>query len=175
MPRTPIPLVIEDSSAFADNLRKSWPSELPGHLAALHLVARAAGYRSWQAVKAAQPEPDVPDDASAKRVTLALRVFDADGRMIRWPKGHAVQRLCLAAFWSRLPSRRDMTEKEVNEALQATERFGDYVLLRRSLIDHGFATRTADGKTYRRVERKPDVAERAIIRALSERWVAEAM
>jgi len=174
MPRTPRPLVIEDVSQFADALRRAWPEDAPGHLAAMNLVARAAGYRSWQALKATSPVSGPASEAETRRVGQALRVFDAAGLMLRWPKGHAVQGLCLAALWARLPARRDLSESEVNEVLRAGESFGDHVLLRRSLIDHGLVRRTADGAVYRRVERQPDAAERLVIRALSERWQAEA-
>ncbi|MGR3513690.1 MAG: DUF2087 domain-containing protein [Paracoccaceae bacterium] len=174
MSRTPIPLVIEDVSQFADALRRAWPDEPPGHLKTMNLVARAAGYRSWQVLKATAPVPEQASDDELRRVNLALRVFDAEGRMDRWPKGYAVQRLCLVAFWSRIPSHRDLTEREINAVLKQGEVFGDHVLLRRSLIDHGLVKRTKDGAVYRRIERRPDAAERTVIRTLSERWQAHA-
>lgn len=72
-------------------------------------------------------------------------------------------------MWACLPDRRDLTEAEVNAVLSDHETFGDHVLLRRSLIDHGYATRSTDGARYRRRGRTPDAEERAVIRALSER------
>ena len=99
----------------------------------------------------------------------ALAVFDDQARMTRWPLKTSVQRLCLAWFWTRLPDRTDMTERDVNAILQANEVFGDHVLLRRCLIEHRMATRTVDGATYRRMGRAPDAEERAVIKALSER------
>jgi len=57
MSRTPLPLVIEDVSQFADALRRAWPDEPPGHLKTMNLLARAAGYRSWQVLKATAPVP----------------------------------------------------------------------------------------------------------------------
>lgn len=175
MPRTPLPLVIEDFSSFADALRREWPETPPGHLSALNLVARAAGYRSWQVLKAITPQPEKLSDNDMRRVGLALRVFDPQGRMIRWPKGYAVQRLCLAAFWARIPSQRDLSERDVNAILKNGETFGDHVLLRRSLIDHGLVRRKNDGSLYRRIERRPETAERMVIRTLSERWNATAL
>ncbi|MEL7149418.1 MAG: DUF2087 domain-containing protein [Pseudomonadota bacterium] len=170
MSRTPLPLVIEDVAKFADALRRDWPDAPPGHLSAMNLVARAAGYRSWQVLKATTPTPDVASDEELRRVQLALRVFDAQGRMHRWPKGHAVQGLCLAVFWSRIPSHRDLREKEINAILKQGEVFGDHVLLRRSLVDHGLVRRTNDGFVYRRVERRPGTAELSLIRTVSARW-----
>lgn len=172
MTRTPLPLIIEDAAQFADHLRANWPETPPGHLATLNLVAKAAGYRSWQALRATTSEPTAAAPEDDKRIASALRVFDDMGRMTRWPTGHAVQRLCLATFWARLPARRELTEREVNDVLKSGETFGDHVLLRRSLIDHGLAKRATDGSTYRRIERTPDAAERAVIREISERQFA---
>ncbi len=172
MPRTPLPLVIEDASRFADALRQNWPETSPGHLQAMNVVARAAGYRSWQVLKATTPAPMDASDDDLRRVQLALRVFDSAGLIIRWPKGYLIQRLCIAAIWSRVPSNRDLTEREINAQLKSCETFGDHVLLRRSLIDHRFMKRTTDGSIYRRIERSPTPAERVMIRSLSERWAA---
>ena len=172
MPRTPLPLVIEDISHFTDALRRNWPAEPPGHQSALSLVAKAAGYRSWQALKGTAPTRIAPNTDEMRRTRLALRVFDDFGRMTRWPKGHAVQGLCLAAFWARIPARQDLSESQVNTVLRAGETFGDHVLIRRSLIDHGMVSRTLDGSVYRRVEKQPSAAELTVIRTLSERWHA---
>jgi hypothetical protein len=172
MPRTQLPLVIEDLSQFADALRRTWPETPPGHQSALSVVARAAGYRSWQSLKGSVPIAESIGTAELRRVSLALRVFDDAGRMTRWPKGHAVQGLCLSAFWARLPARRDLSEKDVNAILKSGETFGDHVLVRRSLIDHGMVRREIDGSVYRRVERRPTAAELSVIRTLAERWHA---
>ncbi|MEM7719081.1 MAG: DUF2087 domain-containing protein [Pseudomonadota bacterium] len=161
-------------SKFAEALRTAWPDARPTHLSAMNLVARAAGYRSWNVLKASAPPPSAIAEEEARRINLALRVFDATGRMTRWPKGYLVQGLCLVAFWSRIPSHRDLTERQINAILKDGEVFGDHVLLRRSLIDHGLMRRSNDGSVYRRVERKPSTAERFMIRALSERWSAHA-
>ncbi len=171
MSRSPLPLVIEDVSAFATALRKSWPDDPPGQSQALTLIARAAGYRNHQHLKADVGQDDPPDKASQKRIQDALRVFDERGVMQRWPKKTSVQRLCLLWFWSRLPARQDLTEAEVNAILQAGEAFGDHVLLRRSLIDGRLVQRTNDGRVYRRLEAAPTPEERQVIRALSERQV----
>lgn len=172
MTRSPIPLVIDDLSHFATHLRNHWPATPVAQTEALALIAQAAGYRNHQHLKATQP-PDPPLDKQAlNRVKAALSVFDDGARMIRWPQRTSVQRLCLAWFWSRLPDRIEMSEKDVNAILKAGEIFGDHVLLRRSLIDHGLAKRALDGSSYRRIGRKPDAEERAVIRHLSERTLA---
>ena len=171
MTRAPIPLVIDDLSHFATHLRTHWPARPVAQTEALALIARAAGYRNHQHLKAAQPMEPPLDKQALNRVKAALSVFDSDARMVRWPQRASVRRLCMAWFWSRLPDRIAMTEKDVNTILKANEVFGDHVLLRRSLIDHGLAKRTLDGSSYRRIGRRPDAEERAVIRNLSERIV----
>ena len=153
MPKEVTPLFIADVSAFTRTLRNSLSNqqEVPGHAAMLALVAKAAGYRNHQHLRSTRSEPAL-DELALKR---AKRVFDAYGRMMRWPKQTKVQGLCLWPFWARLPSHRDMAEPEVNAVLQEGLSFNDHVLLRRSLIDHSLATRSTDGSIYRRVERKP--------------------
>lgn len=171
----PIPLVIEDVSQFARSLRKLWPDEPPGHAQMLALVAKAAGYRNHQALKAdlgIEP-PEVPlGDLEQRRLRDALRVFDLEGQMTRWPQKTSVQGLSLAAFWASLPARRSLTEKEVNACIKSGETFGDHVMIRRALIEHNMVTRAIDGTDYRRVERRPTQLERLLIRAISERKLA---
>ncbi|WP_438956218.1 DUF2087 domain-containing protein [Cognatiyoonia sp.] len=75
----------------------------------------------------------------------------------------------MAWFWNLLPAKTDLIETQVNEIVQNAERFGDHVLIRHSLIDHGLVTRTRDGRTYRRIEQSPTSEARTVIRALSER------
>jgi hypothetical protein len=113
-------------------------------------------------------QPTAVETADPDRVTRALRVFDAEGRMARWPNKTQLQVLCLWALWARLPALREMTEPEVNAVLKDGSTFGDHVLLRRSLIDHGLATRTADGRSYRRAERRPPADARALLAALRD-------
>lgn len=72
-------------------------------------------------------------------------------------------------LWARLPSRRDLSEAEVNATLKDGSTFGDHVLLRRSLIDHGLATRSQDGSIYRRVERPPPPDARALLARVPQR------
>lgn len=175
MSSQPIPLVIEDVSQFARALRKLWPEEPPGHANMLGLVAKAAGYRNHQTLKAdlgiAPPEAPL-SDLEQRRLRDALRVFDLAGHMTRWPQKTMVQGLCLAAFWAALPARRHLEESEVNACIKTGEVFGDHVLIRRALIEHNMVTRDIDGRNYRRVERRPSPLERLLIRAISERKLA---
>ena len=172
MTRSPIPLVIDDLSRFAARLRSHWPGEEVTQSMALHLIAKAAGYRNHQHLKARTTSVPDLDKQAQNRVKAALAVFDDRARMTRWPLKTSVQRLCLAWFWTRLPDRTDLTERDVNAILKAGEVFGDHVILRRSLIEHRMTARTIDGAVYRRLGRTPDAEERAVIRALSERALA---
>ncbi|KPA22343.1 hypothetical protein shim_06210 [Shimia sp. SK013] len=162
------PLYVADLSAFTKSLRKSLneTGALPGHAAMLAMVSKAAGYRNHQHLKADQPKTPELDELALKR---ALRVFDAQGRMIRWPKWTKVQGLCLWPFWALMPANQDMSEKEVNEILKPGLTFGDHVLVRRSLIDHKLATRTIDGRVYRRIEQRPTPEALALMNRLKNR------
>lgn len=169
MTRDAVPLSIPDLAGFAQRLRAQLLEEdgPPGHLRLLGHLSRAAGYRNWQHLRASVPTapaddpPDGPMDEA--RLARALRAFDPGGRLARWPSRTAVQGLCLWVLWSRLPSRRDLSEAEVNAVLKAGSSFGDHVLMRRSLMEHGLATRTQDGTVYRRTERPPPPEARALI------------
>ncbi|WP_339037370.1 DUF2087 domain-containing protein [Bradyrhizobium symbiodeficiens] len=44
--------------------------------------------------------------------------------------------------------------------------FADDALLRRALCDHGLVFRTADGREYRRIERRPPTEATALLRHL---------
>jgi hypothetical protein len=94
------------------------------------------------------------------------RYFDANGRWIRWPRKFSHQGPCLWVLWSKVPPRKTLSEKEINELLLANHLFEDPALLRREMKDRGMLTRTSDGRVYRRVERKPPPAALALIRLL---------
>lgn len=163
------PLYVADVSTFTRSLRKSlMDSEImPGHAAMMALVAKAAGFQNHQHLRSSAPKVEVDlDDLALKR---ALRVFDAQGRMTRWPKWTKVQGLCLWVFWAQMPAHQDMAEKEVNAILKQGLAFDDHVLLRRSLIDHKLATRTTDGRIYRRIEQRPTPEALALMKRLKER------
>ncbi len=161
-------LYIADLSDFARNLRRDLTEAetAPSHLALMGLIAKAAGYRNYQHLKAEAP---APEPVTGKSFDRALRVFDQAGRMQHWPGATHVQGLCLWVFWDRMPPRQGLTEPEVNAILRAGHLFGDHVLLRRSLIDHRLVTRAVDGSVYRRIEQAPPPEARALIRAVRDR------
>lgn len=123
------------------------------------MIARAAGFRNYQQLKAETPQP-----APSKTVARALRNFDGQGRMLAWPAQTKLQGLCLWRFWAMLAPGRDYPEAELNAALKDWHLFGEHVLLRRSLIDHGLACRAKDGSWYRRIEQAPPAEALAMIR-----------
>lgn len=170
MSRDVTSLFIEDLSAFARALRSGLetagaePSALPAHSVMLGLIAKAAGARNYQHLKAAQPA--LP--AGSNDVKRALRCFDADGVMTLWPAPTKIQALCLWVFWARLPSKVDLTEKQVNAILKSGSSFGDHVLMRRSLIDHRLVSRASDGSAYQRIEQVPPLDALTLIRSLPQ-------
>ncbi|WP_299840345.1 DUF2087 domain-containing protein [uncultured Paracoccus sp.] len=151
---------ITDLSGFARTLARDLSrQEVPGHQAMLGLIARAAGFRNYQQLRAEAPRPAV-----SKSVERALRNFDAQGRMIAWPAPTKLQGLCLWRFWAGLAPGRDYREADLNAVLKDWHLFGDHVLLRRSLIDHRLVERATDGSWYRRIEQAPPPEALAMIR-----------
>lgn len=164
MTRETISLYIDDLSQFAKSLRAGL-EQPPGQQAMLGLIARAAGRGNWQALRAQAASPVPARLPPAQRRALAC--FDAGGVMTRWPRQTGAQALCCWVFWSRMQPRRDYTETALNDLLKAGSSFGDHVLLRRSLIDHGLASRAADGSRYCRIEQPPPEPALAVIRAVA--------
>ena len=166
MPRDIHSLTIQDLSSFTKSLRMTLLRHdgVPSHSSMLSMVAKAAGYDNYQHLKAQRPAPAKQVDN--KRLYRAMRAFDENGIMIRWPKQTAVQGLCLWAFWARIPARIDLTEKQINAVLKSGHSFGDHALLRRSLIDHRLVARTADGAAYTRIEQAPPPDAIALIAGL---------
>lgn len=167
MSRDVIPFTVADISAFSKTLRTSLEGSdpFPTHTQFLGLVAKAAGYQNYQHLRA---ELTGEIELNEKRLKEALRVFDAQGRMHHWPKKYSIRALSLWVFWSRMP-RKELSEPEVNAILIDGNTFGDHVLLRRELIDHGLMTRTPNGSAYRKVEKAPPPEAQALIRRLKGR------
>jgi hypothetical protein len=183
MTREAIPLVVPDVGAFARALgrslvaRHSDKPEPPGHVEMLNLLARAAGHRSYQGLRAAARLPDAAAslDAAPAAAALtpaarkALMQFDALGRMVRWPSKFSIQRLALWVLWTQFDGNRVYTEREVNEIIKRWHTWGDHVTLRRELINHRLLTRKSDGSEYRKLPVRPDDEARWMLRAWRER------
>ncbi len=191
MPRELTPLHAADLSAFAKSLRSELAERidrgdgLPGHVEMLNLLARAAGHRNVQALKAArpapaQPAPELPPsaphrwhgprhpelDAAGDRV---LRQFDLHGRLLRWPSRRAEQVLALWVLWMPFDGKRRYSEREVNEVINAHHAFRDHCLLRREMVEAKLLARTPGGAEYRKVAARPDDNTAALLRAVRER------
>ncbi|MFT3955927.1 MAG: DUF2087 domain-containing protein [Piscinibacter sp.] len=181
MPRTDTPLHAADISSFAKSLARDLKQtheqlhRLPGHVELLNMLARAAGHRNFQSLKALPPAPAATADAPTPTAALsdtaakALRQFDAQGRITRWPVKFGVQRLMLWGLWMRFDARRRYSEREVNQILNTWHGFGDHCLLRRELVEMKMLGRTDGGAEYRKLPRRPDAEAMALMRSLRER------
>src|SRR5262245_8687124 len=184
MPRLLLPFHSDDISALARSL-KSQLAELgspPSHLQLLNMLARASGSRNFQqsrvtrVVRKTEPAPAASakpagamaghEEIAPVRVQKLLRVFDREGRLLRWPPKRSQQQLCLWVLWSRVPPGQVIAERELNALLNMNHHFGDHALLRRWMCDYGMMTRTADGREYRRVEQHPPAERREPMRQL---------
>lgn len=187
MSRDLTPLVIADLSAFARQLRLSLfepatpRDKAPGHVEMLNLIARAAGFRNVQALKAAPPPAEVPAPRPARSAPApltpmaakTLQQFDDAGRLVRWPTKYSVQKLAMWVLWTRFDGKRVYTEKEVNAILRDAHAFGDHATLRRELINHRLLTRTSDCREYRKLPARPDDEARALLHAWRQRISAD--
>ncbi len=172
MSRTPLPFHAEDISALARALKGELArlDHRPGHVELLNMLARGAGCRNFQHFRAqahargalAHP-PEPRPTADFVKVRRVARHFDTHGALLRWPGKYSEQQLCLWVLWSRLPARQTMTEKQINEVVNAHHRFGDHALIRRELVDGGWLDRSRDGAQYRRVEQRPPADAVALI------------
>lgn len=178
MSRTPLPLHAEDISAFARTLGSQLAARegAPSHLELLNMLARSGGFRNFQHLRAqneglrrlAEPAP-APEPVELGRLRRLARLFDAGGRLLRWPSRRGLEAACLWAVWARIPARQDLSEPELREVLAGAHTFGDHALLRRGLCDCGLMTRTPDGRVYRRVEARPSAEGAALLELLRQR------
>lgn len=180
-----VPLVAADVSFFCKALREQLTLAqvvpVPNHLALLNMLARSAGHRNFQAMRAAvsmipaaatqaiaEPKPiAMPrDNALAKTVKRAVTHFDTAGRLMRWPTQFSVQQHALWALWVRLPGKRDLTEAEVNRYVAKYHTFGDNATLRRELVNAKMLWRTRDGSVYRKEAVQPDADAAALLKVV---------
>jgi len=180
MSRQAIPLLAEDISLFARALARQLQREQepPSHLSLMNMLARAAGFRNFQHLRAAHraaerpAAPAVAETVDHRLVERTLHQFDATGRLRQWPSRRTIQELSLWALWARLPVDTALRERDVNRLLRAEHLFDDPALLRRTMFNLGLVTRNRDGSDYRRREQRPPAEARALIRMLEERRVA---
>lgn len=181
---TTVALNIPDLSGFCKSLRSQLADapSTPSHLALMNMLARSAGFRNYQALRA-KPSPVITTEKGSpakpmKAIALprelevsplirrTLSHFDTDGKLMRWPTQYSVQQLMLWSLWMRLPAKRDLTEREVNTYLDAYNTFGDPVTLRRELVNATLLWRTKDGRTYRKEAKTPSAEAAVFIKQL---------
>ena len=82
-----------------------------------------------------------------------IAVFlDGEGRIKQWPAHDRMRIPVLKYLCDRFEKGKIYTEKEVNRIIDRWHTFGDYFLLRRSLIDYQFMARKPNGSQYWVVE-----------------------
>jgi hypothetical protein len=173
-------LVVDDLSSFTRKLGQSLAARAaaksgpPSHVELLNLVARAAGFRNVQALKATPPEAPparaaLPLSDNARRTLIQ---FDREGRLVRWPTKFTIQRMAMWVLWTRFDAKRVYRERDVNAILKAANAFGDHVTLRRELVDHRLLARKSDCSEYRKVAARPDDEVRALLAAWRARTAA---
>ena len=175
MSRTTIALQTQDVSSFAKALRAQLSSHdgVPGHVELLNMLARSAGHRNFQTLRAgpqapaAPPEPAI-DPVDHKAVERTLRCFGPDGRLQRWPAKRSDQILALWGLWSRIPPREAFTEQQISRLLTVLHDFGDHALLRRDMWGAGLLFRTDDCRVYRRIEQPPGPTAAALIARVAQ-------
>ncbi|MEM8707018.1 MAG: DUF2087 domain-containing protein [Actinomycetota bacterium] len=181
MPRETVPLHTDDLSRFARSLADELGDAAPSHLSLMNMLARSAGYRNFQHLRASaaaedrlarQTEPAPAIDH--RRVERALNHIDDDGRLARWPTKNALQKLVVWMFWADLPVGESLTEAEINERFSAEHHFGDPATIRRMLVGLGRVERTPDGSAYTRVEMPVPAEAETLIRRVRERRSARA-
>jgi hypothetical protein len=182
--RERVPLHSDDLSQFAKTLRQQLAEHLqksagtaPSHVQMLNMLARAAGHRSVQALRAQSLlKPSVPPPVAAvatpalsAHAAKALTQFDDHGRLSRWPYKFAVQRLAMWGLWLRFDSGRTYTEREVNDILKAWTTYGDHVTPRRELVEMGLLGRKDDCSSYWKEPQRPNDDVRTLLQALRAR------
>ncbi|WP_166416755.1 DUF2087 domain-containing protein [Cochlodiniinecator piscidefendens] len=174
MSKDPISLFAPDISRFARNVSQQLKEHdgPPSHLSLLNMLARGAGFRNYQHMKASHSaqmrlNDEKPDENVDHRlIERCLQHFD-DGKMIRWPSRRPVQELCLWALWSDFPSALSLHEREVNARLNQLHSFGDAPLLRRSLVGLKLLSRNLDGSDYQRQEMRPPADALELIKKIT--------
>jgi hypothetical protein len=178
MPKISVPYSAADITTVARTLKTALDerhdngARPPSHLELLNLLARAAGARNFQALKACTPaaplanEPPVAPAAELSATARkALIQFDDAGRLVRLPNKFSVQQMVMWVLWTRFAPRRTYTEKEVNAVLNSQHTFGDYATLRRELVNMKLLGRESDCSSYWKEPRRPDAEVRAFLQA----------
>ncbi|MCE5235442.1 MAG: DUF2087 domain-containing protein [Clostridiaceae bacterium] len=83
-----------------------------------------------------------------ERNALLARFLDAEGRVKQFPAKAAPRETVLSYLAEKFELGVDYKEREVNAVLTEWHTFGDYFILRRSLVEAGYLNRLNDGSRY---------------------------
>ena len=83
-----------------------------------------------------------------RRGTGTGAFLNGEGKIRQLPVPARTKLPVLAYLAGKFEGERIYKEKEVNAVIDAWHTFGDYFLLRRLLVDHGFMARKPDGSAY---------------------------
>lgn len=78
--------------------------------------------------------------------------INSEGKITQFPQKQKAKCALLEYLARKFEPNRTYSEREVNALCDEWHTFGDYFLLRRELIDHGFLCRTSDGSQYWRTQ-----------------------
>ncbi len=88
------------------------------------------------------------------------RFLDDEGRLKQWPGKQAMKALAVEYLATKVQRGCDYTETDINGLVNRWHTFGDFFLLRRSLVEYGYLRRERDGSRYWANEEKhPGEAE----------------
>ena len=168
MSRTQIAFASADISALARSLKEQLTElgETPSHVQMLNMLAKSAGYRNFQHLKAEAEAPPVatvkavraappPEPVNDARVTRASNYFGPGERMTSWPSKTSHQELCIWALWARYPAREVMDERGISAWLNMP------------MIESSLSLRpmsgTADGRPYLAINPAPPTLQASTI------------
>ncbi len=83
-----------------------------------------------------------------KQMIKIKQFLDGSGKIMQLPQKLKVKRALLEYLADKFEVGRTYSEQEVNGICNLWHTFGDYFLLRRELVDHGFLCRERDGSRY---------------------------
>ena len=181
MTNLPISLITPDLGKFTRALARQLGENAPSHLTLMNMLARAAGFKNVQHMRAASdlaepmaappllPPPALAPPVDARKVAHALQQFDPLGRLARWPAKRNIQTLALWAIWAALPAGKKLQEGQISALIDGEHLFGDAAILRRDMAGCGMLSRQDGGVDYLRVEQEPPPEAKALIHAVSAR------
>ena len=76
------------------------------------------------------------------------RFLDVEGKLKQWPAKQMIREEACAYLAQQFQYDTDYTEQDINAIISSNHTFGDYFLLRRTMIESGWLCRTPDGSRY---------------------------